>query len=834
MSYDGLFQRSPDAVKLLHLAVFLSPGSIPSIFENRIELGVPDFTFEIPASRAGIVEMQSFGLLCWLDKLRGEFGELGAAVGELESSGFVKLGRNQNNAAVESLAVHSLVRAFICSKASEENIHESLATTFFLGGKSLRYGTKGFRLTELWKHTGELRRLLVEFLSSVPTPFFQGPDGQYFVLCGAVAPVYAYTCRLLGDLEGSSRFWDIAIKYRVIAETAWPDTELHMDEIFEAARIDVKVGSFGRGIERYELFLAHCDQVFPDNDERAVQAAAALREARETFRNIEHNFGRAIVAQRVTKQRPVEPTLGEAISSLHKATKNGDIEEVRLLLEAGADIAAPDEGWTPLHIASRYGHVNIVLLLLKRKVEINPTDNRGCTPLHLASAHGCSQEASLLLEHGAEVEHENFQGETALICAAQSGHELIVRYLLQHGANLDIQDFGGSTALSRASGRGYDTIVEVLLEHNPNLDLQNSTGRTALAETVHAKKEKISFMLIGHGADPNIQDQNGCTALHWAVGYGLSKTVIMLLENNADPNMQNGKGQTPLITMVALLRHGTAIPLLLLYHGADPNIQDKEGFFALYWAAENGMHDTILVLLENGADPNLQNGQGRSPLMVSVMNPFNDAANSLMLIKYGADPNMQSAGGFFALFFAVYYDRNDLILMLLENGADPNLQADSGLTALMRAALSEHEAAVSLLLQYNARIDIMDSLGITVEACACLNQSILRLLSEARASSLTLQSSDRTKSLAESTEILSQNDHESHQTQEYDEQKREPKDVGGMLEGLREQRRETTRTMGEAWKRLTKRPWKGKGRMERKNGYDFSQADDDGDSTHHS
>jgi hypothetical protein len=435
MSYDGLTQRSPDAIKLLHLAIFLSPGSIPSIFGNRPEPGVPsDSAFETPVFGTGLAETQSFGLLCWLNKLRWNVERFGAAVNELESSGFVKLCRNQSDTSIESLAVHALIRAFVCSKASEEDIHESLVTAFLRGGRSLHYGTKGFQLTGLWKHTGELSRLLVVFLSSVPTSFFQDPGGKYFVLCGAVAPVYAYTCRFLGDLEGSKRFWDITIKYRLIADTNWPDTELHMNEIFEAASIDVKVGSFDIGIERYELLLAHCDRIFPDNDERAVQSAAALREAREISRKHEQNFGRAIVAQRVAKRRPGNPTSGEVTSPLHKATESGDIEEVRLLLENGADITAPDDqGWTPLHIASRYGHTNIVCLLLQRKAEINPTDNRDRTPLHLTAEHGCSQEARLLLEHGAEVEHQDVRGETALICAAQKGHELTVRYLLQHG-----------------------------------------------------------------------------------------------------------------------------------------------------------------------------------------------------------------------------------------------------------------------------------------------------------------------------------------------------------------------------------------------------------------
>jgi hypothetical protein len=85
-------------------------------------------------------------------------------------------------------------------------------------------------------------------------------------------------------------------------------------------------------------------------------------------------------------------------------------------------------------------------------------------------------------------------------------------------------------------------------------------------------------------------------------------------------------------------------------------------------------------------------------------------------------------------------------------------------------------------------------------------------LSEEGATLLDLQ--DRVENLAASAAIPRQKALESHQLQENSEHKREPNEMSGLFKILREQRRETTRTMGEAWKRLTKRSRKGKGRME--------------------
>jgi ankyrin repeat protein len=54
----------------------------------------------------------------------------------------------------------------------------------------------------------------------------------------------------------------------------------------------------------------------------------------------------------------------------------------------------------------------------------------------------------------------------------------------------------------------------------------------------------------------------------------------------------------------------------LLEHGADPNVQDKDGWTPLHRAVIKCHVDVARVLLDYGADPTIRDNEGRTPLDV--------------------------------------------------------------------------------------------------------------------------------------------------------------------------------------------------------------------------
>src|SRR4051812_11350451 len=73
----------------------------------------------------------------------------------------------------------------------------------------------------------------------------------------------------------------------------------------------------------------------------------------------------------------------DIMEDLLQACFDGDIERVRALIDAGAEINPPDQGWTPLHAAIENMREDVVRLLVARGASLTVTC-LGFSPLHHA------------------------------------------------------------------------------------------------------------------------------------------------------------------------------------------------------------------------------------------------------------------------------------------------------------------------------------------------------------------------------------------------------------------------------------------------------------------
>jgi CubicO group peptidase (beta-lactamase class C family) len=102
-------------------------------------------------------------------------------------------------------------------------------------------------------------------------------------------------------------------------------------------------------------------------------------------------------------------------AGLHVAALQGDVDAIRRLIKAGADLNEKDAyGSTPLAIAATFGKTEAAKALIDAGADLTVTSNDGSTPLHIAAFFGRTEIVTALLGKGANKYLRNDAGLTAL------------------------------------------------------------------------------------------------------------------------------------------------------------------------------------------------------------------------------------------------------------------------------------------------------------------------------------------------------------------------------------------------------------------------------------
>jgi ankyrin repeat protein len=120
-------------------------------------------------------------------------------------------------------------------------------------------------------------------------------------------------------------------------------------------------------------------------------------------------------------------------SALNFTAGHNDLEHVRLLLEAGADVSQSDGERTALMAAARQGYVAVMQELIDNGADVNYPEGK---PLQLAVFSQNPDAVILLLTHGAVVLGDSC-GCTPLHYAAADQPLKVVIALINAGANAD-------------------------------------------------------------------------------------------------------------------------------------------------------------------------------------------------------------------------------------------------------------------------------------------------------------------------------------------------------------------------------------------------------------
>jgi ankyrin repeat protein len=396
---------------------------------------------------------------------------------------------------------------------------------------------------------------------------------------------------------------------------------------------------------------------------------------------------------------------------LYYATRRGDLDEMRDILEYAKDsalvangfpreaYAAPKITWkffarsaeNPVHIAAGLGNTRALELLHEYDFDLGVLDKvqrvvvstggffwhfirmivkrpQGSdqdsadsifhttlmTPLHCAVSTGQVETVRWLLERGAHpgtLAQASFRSNRVppLFLAE---HAEIARELLVHGADpLAIPDPGfmnTMTPLQLAYVRGNYAVAQELEEWGGDVALTPFHLAAARNNVLAVRKFIARKTDVDCLGEMGYVGLNRRTPLHWAAISGSTEAVDALLQAGADPNFQDARGRSP-----------------------------------LHWAARLNKLEVVRSLLRAGAEPNLADGEFMTPLVcaASALDVSRDIFTELTTA--GGDIGYQlPTTGDTALHVAVREENEASALAALASGGDLMRMNNEGLRPL--------------------------------------------------------------------------------------------------------------------------------------------------------
>ncbi|KFY00766.1 hypothetical protein V490_01213 [Pseudogymnoascus sp. VKM F-3557] len=443
-------------------------------------------------------------------------------------------------------------------------------------------------------------------------------------------------------------------------------------------------------------------------------------------RNDQPDIAKIILRERSDKDF-LEDSTTSGWTPAHIAAQNGSYKVLCQIIEAGEKIgrkmniinskSTDTDSITPLIVAAREGHLDIVKMLVEEKAAFTTPLPDEDTPLHSAAYWGHKDVFNYLLDvKGAErlIEYQNVDGWTVLHSAARGGLE--VASLFDHTAILEVTTKRTkSTALLIAASEGKKEIVILLLNAGSNILAKSEDGRTVLhmaaesgnLETLKEVANRIDRKTMA------LEDKMKGTALYSAAFWGKNfEAVCFLMGHEAFMPRRLEVGVSAKVNR----RDIQELEKFLADYISNNGMKTEDGSpdpilqLIVRWAVFYGWYSIAKTCFEMWEDLcDLKTKHEETLLHVAACNGHDNIVRLLLNYFRGREgaakiamPTIDSKekDGIIALHFAAGNNHLEITQQLLEEDSRKNILTESknGATALYFAARNGHEDIIKYFL----------------------------------------------------------------------------------------------------------------------------------------
>lgn len=426
---------------------------------------------------------------------------------------------------------------------------------------------------------------------------------------------------------------------------------------------------------------------------------------------------------------------------LHRALNNscGKQKAAEVLLKAGADPNRKNHaGETPLHLViGRYPdskRPTLIRLLLDAGADLEAPDNSGQTLFlrivgnNTFKSDGLLDLVKYVLESGANLQVQDYNGNNALHLACRKSKDpKLIDFLVNAGLNPLCVNHSGETLVHELAKCGvrnpksFEKTFTTLLDRGLSFQTQDNRGRTPFhvicgVEPQNSRdwKDKSNkhpfcrlFKLV-EGAGLDIPDHHGIRPIHIAATF--YEDLVDTLLGRIDGVTSTHEGRN-LLHIAARSRQCNIVGLVLDHYREIGRLdltesQDVNGRTPLHDASRSGIPESVTLLLKAGANIHAKDKCGKTPLHVCAEIKEEeilwDMAKKLkteesiygrgILLSDTTRPLNRKDGGGRAKV-------RDVIRVLLLHGADPKVSADRNMAPIDLALEEGCERMLSEFMQ---------------------------------------------------------------------------------------------------------------------------------------
>ena len=410
--------------------------------------------------------------------------------------------------------------------------------------------------------------------------------------------------------------------------------------------------------------------------------------------------------------------------TLYKTVQKNNTEEAKKLINKSKSINSDGFGQDALVAAAENDNPELVKLLVKKGVDLNPFND---CPLIPIVEHGNTEIVKYLVENGADVNHKYYknswqQDAKILYYAAGTGNMDIIKLLVDKGASTD-------NSIEIIRNAGYNKHINVIKYMFDRCD--EPAKELALKYTVFGNNREAFDYMVKNGATypetetvfiaivfkdddmlkkaltkSNINYVSkwyDLTPVSLAAAFGDVDKVKFFLSKGADLDIYSRNYKTAL--MIAAENGDLDMVKLLVNNKCDLYVKDHYKKTALHCAVEKGNTEIAGFLIDKGIDVNSNRNFYLTPLTIAAIS--NNLEMMKFLVNKGAKVNEESYYSRESpLYHAALSGNLENVKYLVENGAEPGGRYSN--YPLIAACSKGHMDIVKYLVENGAMINVRD------------------------------------------------------------------------------------------------------------------------------